>query len=379
MDMILQLKRFEFSIAQMQEILSLIRLSNLTAEDDIADLINILEKKNAELKTTIARLEQASLDLTYYIKSVKKGRNTFSAEPVKKGIPITMLSLLCCPDCGQNLSLQNADIQNGQVIRAEATCPCGYHAVIQNGILITEGGKISQLDSPDIDHKFYKDLPVSWVTLFQRAFNWMLARYASLDLSGKVVMENHVNCYFFLFARLSNLQKNANYIIIDKYPEIVSLFKDMIERQNPDLNILYIADSTFQYPLKKGCVDLYVDFCSLNEYAIFNHEKNLFEIIVPYLAQNAEALGTYFYFLPNSPSQKKLLREYPGGAEDNYQFSHFLEAAQKINLSINKAEEIGSVTDWGGKNRNFTFHVPDDPMFLYAYHCKQKPQRQACR
>jgi DNA-binding transcriptional MerR regulator len=372
MELILLFKSFEFSITEIQQILALIRLSNLTAVDDVADLIRILEQKDIELKEKLMQSQLNIRALERYIHSVKEEQQKMSVKPLRQGVPIEMLPLICCPDCQTPLSLRGADIYNGQVIRAELNCSCGYQATIQNGILITRGGTISELDSPDTDRKFYKDLPVSWVTLFQRAFNWMLAQYASINLKGKVIMENHINCYFFLFARLSELDPDAYYIFSDKYPEIVSQFKELIERQNLSLKILYIADSTFRYPLKHECIDLYVDYHSLNEYSIFNKDRDIFHIMLPFLRHGANILGTYFYFSANSPSRRKLLHEYPDCAPTNFSLAHFKNAVEACNLVCLQEDEPGSVSEWGGQNRNFTFHVKDDPMHLYSYHCKLK-------
>ena len=198
----------------------------------------------------------------------------------------------------------------------------------------------------------------------------MLAQYKTMDLKGKVVMENHINCYFFLFSRLSELDANTYYILTDKYPEVVALFKELIERQNLGLKILYIADSTFQYPLKKECIDLYVDYHSVNEYSIFNDSEDLFQIMRPYLRYGADVLGTYFIFSRNSPSKHKLLQEYPDCAQTNFSFSHFINAARACGLVCEHEEEIGAVTDWGGQNRNFTYHVQNDPLHLHAYRYK---------
>lgn len=372
MERILLLKSFDFSITEIQQILALMRLSNLTAADDVADLIRILEQKDGELKEKLLQSQLNIRALERYIHSMKEEQREMSARPLCQGVPIEMLSLICCPDCQTPLSLKGADIQSGQVICAELGCSCGYQASIQNGILFTQGGTISELDSPDTDRKFYKDLPVSWVTLFQRSFNWMLAQYAAMNLKGKIIFENHINCYFFLFSRLSELDTDAYYIFTDKYPEIVAQFKELIERQNLGLKVLYIADSTFRYPLRHGCVDLYVDYHSLNEYSIFNNDRDIFNIMLPYLRHGAEVLGTYFYFSANSPSRRKLLHEYPDCAPNNFSLPHFKNASQACGLICQQEEETGSVSDWGGQNRNFTYHVKDDPLYLHAYRHKLK-------
>ena len=375
MKLILQLKEFDFSIAEIQSILALVRLSNLTAEDDIEDLVHILNTKHAELTEKLAESQKAIRNLERYIATVR--RKEIMEEPAAvSGVPIEMLPLLCCPDCGKSFSLQNADIRAGQILEADISCECGYRASIRDGILITEGGWISQYDSPDVDRKFYKDLPVSWVTLFQKSFNWMLKEYKEMDLSGKVVLENHINFYFFCFARISEMNRNAVYIFSDKYQEIVALFKNLIERQNPDLKILYIADSTYRYPLRKECVDMYVDFCSLNEYSTFTDEENLFTLMEPYLKPDAKVLGTYFYFDPKSPSQKELVREYPDCAKDDYLLPFYIEAARQAGYRLEKEEEIGFVTDNGSENRNFTFHVGEDPMHMMSYLAQFKKKKQ---
>ncbi len=370
MKLILLLKQFDFSIAEIQSTLSLMRLSNLTAKDDVADFINILENKKGVLRAESLRYEQAAEELGKYIATVREQYDRPAALPRKMGVPIEMLQYLCCPHCGASLSLKEADLVSGQIMRADVSCPCGYKASIKNGIFVTEGRSISELDSPDLDRKFYKDLPVSWVTLFQRSFNWMLGQMSRMDLSGKVVLENHINCYFFLFSRLDKIDRNAYYIISDKYPEIVALFKGLIEQQNPDLKILFLADSSFRYPIKKGCVDLYIDYCSINEYAVFNPEGSLLDIVLPHLHENSEVLGTYFYFEPASASHRKLLQLYPTCAPQNYLMGFFRSIVKKAKLQYAAEENIGSVTDWGGANRNFLFHVANDPMTLHSYRCR---------
>ena len=375
MKLILQLKEFDFSIAEIQSILALVRLSNLTAEDDIEDLVHILNAKHAELTEKLAQSQKAIRNLERYIAAVRR-KEIMETPGGTSGVPIEMLPLLCCPDCGKPLSMQNADIRRGQILEADISCDCGYCASIRNGILVTEGGWISQYDSPDVDRKFYKDLPVSWVTLFQKSFNWMLKEYKDMDLSGKVILETHINFYFFCFARIADMDRNAVYIFTDKYLEIVTLFKSLIERQNPDLKILYIADSTYRYPLRKECVDLYVDFCSLNEYSTFTDGENLFTLMEPYLKPDAKVLGTYFYFDPKSPSQKELLREYPDCAGDDYFLSFYIKAAREAGYCVEREEEIGFVTENGSANRNFTFHVGEDPMHMLSYLAKFDGKKQ---
>lgn len=61
------------------------------------------------------------------------------------------------------------------------------------------------------------------------------------ELTGKVILENFVNGYFYLYTHLHELPKDALYIIIDKYPETISMYKKLISALNLDRDILYIG------------------------------------------------------------------------------------------------------------------------------------------
>lgn len=368
MKLIIRLKQFRFSIGQIHEILSLTRVSNLTAHDDILDYAAILEEKKVFLNTELNTLQLSIKELENYIENIRKLCDTHTARVRKTGVPLEALQFLCCPHCESTLNFSDTSIENGQIINANVACACGYKASIVNGIFITEGRQISEYDFPDLDRKFYKDLPASWMTLFQRSYNWVYNKMRTVDLKGKVVLENHINCYFFLYTVLAKLDPGAIYIVSDKYPEVVTLYKELIENQNLGLKILFLADSTFHYPLRRGCVDLYIDYCAMNEYSIFDTKTDLLDIVHPFCKHDADILGTYFYFDPRSASHRKLLHEYPVCRTDNYLLSHFEECTRRNALSMLDSELNGYVTEVGSKNRNFTFHVGGDRLYLHSYH-----------
>lgn len=375
MALIRLLKQFDFSIPEIHELLSLKRLSNLSAKDDIADYLDILEHKRGVLKAEISRLEQATDELEKYTESIRRLGDLQAVKAKKLGVPLEFMRILCCPSCESALNLTDAQVVGGQIMNAGVSCACGYQAVIKNGMFITNGRDISELDSPDVDRKFYKDLPLSWVTLFERSYNWMFNRMKGMRLGGKVMLENHINCYFFLYRYIvmQSLDQGDYYIISDKYPEMVALYKELIEQQNLDVKILFLADSSFKYPIRKNCVDIYVDYCSTNEYSIFNTKNQLFDIVMPYLKPNADVLGTYFYFDHNSASHAHLLREYPICLPQNYYIEHLESVVKSHPLRLLCQEELGYVDEAGSANRNFTFHVAGDRMYLRSFHYLVKP------
>jgi len=371
MELVLMLKRCGFSIDQIHKTISLTRISNLTTKDDIQDYLAILHEQQDYLMLRSEQLQQSIDDLGKYIDEIQKRGDDVILQSSKCGVPIEFMPYLCCPHCDRSLNFKDTTIINTQIIKAQAICECGYGFKIENGILITEGGFISEYDFPDLDRKFYKDLPASWITLFQKSYNWMYAQWKDMKLKGKIVLENHINCYFFLYTVLNRLDKDVLYIISDKYREIVELYKSLIEIQNPELKILYIADSTLNYPLRKECVDLFVDYCAINEHAIFDSEDDLIGLMLPFMKKEAHVLGTYFYFDNNSPSYHKLLEEYPPCRPHNYLLSFYKHLVRRYSMKLIKEELDGYVTDACGANRNFSFHVAGDRMSLLSYQWAQ--------
>lgn len=69
-------------------------------------------------------------------------------EGTSLGIPFSFIPYLYCPICGAPVSMGNTSIQNGQLHDGEMTCSCGYHAVIDDGVILCD------------DHE--EDTPFKW-------------------------------------------------------------------------------------------------------------------------------------------------------------------------------------------------------------------------
>lgn len=248
LEWILKLKKFRFSINDIHEIISLIRVTNLASKEDVTDYLRFLEKQKNQLLSEEQCLQNSILHLQEEIENVS---SIISETTSSTGVPLLFLPYLYCPHCDIPLILENALIKSEQILNGNLSCTCGYQAEIKKGIIITEGRNISQYDYPDLERKFYKDLPAPLVSLFQKSYNWMYQQLKKIDLTEKIILENHINAYFFLYTHFDMIDKNALFIIIDKFPEMVYLYKDLIDHLGLDLKILYIADSSCNYPIKK--------------------------------------------------------------------------------------------------------------------------------
>lgn len=363
---IVKLKEMKFSLNEIYNIISLRRVSNWVEPEDIKDYIfNLKEKKgflNGELLNLREAIEKIEVEINTFSNSVNQIIN-------KTGVPLKALEYLQCPKCADQLSVNNAQISYKYIFNGTLKCACGYEIEIINGIVITKNKNISPYDKPDLNRELYKGIPPNLVTLFQKSYNWMLNKINNKDMKNKVILETHINAYFFLYNNLKKIKNDCLFIIIDKFPETLYMYKERIDFLGLDLDILYIADSSYNYPIKKNCIDILIDFFGTNEHSIYR-ETFLIKDIEKYLNRNAEIIGTYFYFEPFSKSIKQLTKEYPENYQNNFNLIEFKKSLIDEQFKIDDYEEIGFTKD-SGDNLAFSFHIKDEKMSLYSFVAKK--------
>ena len=362
LEMIQSLKDMEYSLKEIHRILSLHRISGLDNPQDRGELLSIYQKKHTECVEKIRHCEKVMRDLDAKIQNLasKEGR------PVQRtGLPLSMLGLLCCPCCGKSLEIHDVQMDMSFIFEGELSCDCGYAASIEDGIVVTPNGYRGEQDIPDVERKVYRDLPDSLISLFQRAYNFMKEGLAHIDLAGKVVMETYVNAWFFLHNHHQYMSPRGFYIVVDKFPETLRMFKDLLEREGCDLPILYLADSSKDYPLRKGCVDLNLDFFAINEHQ-FYADDFLMHHLAPYMAPGGCCIGTYFWFENGRKSMKQLAAEYPESSPRNFSLPFFLEQMKASGFNITRRQDCGYTTS-SGNNIGFSFHCEGEKMHLESY------------
>lgn len=363
---VLKLKDMNFSLNEIYDIISLRRVSNWVEPEDIEDYVFKLKEKKGLISAKLLQLKESVEKIDEEIKAFSYGVNY---KINKTGVPLKSLEYLCCPICGSQLSVENAKISHKYIYEGILSCGCGYEVEIIEGIVITGNKNTSLYDKPDLTRELYKDIPPDLVTLFQKSYNWMLKKINGTDLKNKIILETHINAYFFLYTHLKKINSEGLFIIIDKFPETLYMYKERIEFLGLNLDILYIADSSCNYPLKKGCVDTLIDFFGTNEHCIYR-DTFLINDIEKYLKKNAEIIGTYFYFEPFSKSIKQLTKEYPENYANNFNLPEFKKSLYKEQFKIYDYEEIGFTKD-SGDNLAFSFHLKNEKMSLYAFDAKR--------
>lgn len=364
--LIQELKSMDFTLKEIHEVLTLYRISGLNSPQDIIDLKKIYEKK-IEGCLNEQKHQEALIDqLKIKIQTLEQPLESHS---ITHGLPLSMLDLLCCPNCGGYFEISEANMNLTSIFNGTLSCSCGYHGIIKNGILMTPNKNTSEYDKPDIHRILYKDLPPGLISQFQRSYHFMIRKIKEMDLKGKVILETYVNAWFFLHNHLESLDPQGKYIIVDKYPETLEMYKKLIEGQNYPLDILYIADSSLNLPLKKQSIDLNIDFFAINEHQFYHHSFFL-EKIHPYLSPSAQCLGTYFYFNQGKASMKRLLKEYPESDPNNFNLNYFTNHLKTFPFSLEDKETSEPIID-SGNNLGFSFHEKGDSMHMLNYLLKK--------
>ncbi|HHW94480.1 MAG TPA: MerR family transcriptional regulator [Mogibacterium sp.] len=365
LELIQELKEMDFPLKTIHRLLSLRRISNFYSEEDRIERRDIFLAHERELEKKEAALSDMREKVRRYIAEFDDHKQSGN----RSGVPVEMLRLLCCPHCNSELMMDGVSMSQQYIFHANLSCSCGYKAAITDGILCTKNINTSLYDKPDTTRELYRDLPSRTLSLFENSYNW-LTYYLKKHVSpGKVWLEAYPTAWFFFHNHLELLSKEDCLIVIDKFPETLLAYKEVIDEQNPKCKILYIADASTSLPLKKESIDCCMDFFAVNEYN-FYHEGLFLSEMIPYFKQNVELFGVYFFFRNGRKSVAKYLDSYPEGTSSNFNINWFMSEMKK-EFRILETVDCGSSLD-SGQNLGLGFHVPGEELHLQPYHAKLK-------
>ena len=363
MEYIQELQKMRFSIKEIHRFLAMKRQSNLIEPDILEEHENLFLQKKAALQETIQ-------ELTHSVELIDQTMQS-SRHPPKStkhwiGLPLSALPYLCCPVCRRRLKIENAEILDNYISTGKLSCICGgYHANIEDGIIKTSNQYTGTSDSPDLNRNAYRMMDKSVFSCIQKCLDNVQRPLYTIDLSGKVIMEAHVNGYFFLYSHFSELPNDALYIIVDRYPETLEMYKRLIETLDIKLNILFLADNSMNYPLRPNCVDYHINFLSDNEHMLYF--ENTFALdCAPFDAPNAVILGCYWGYPENSRTLRNLKVKYPEASSQLHSIIKFKHDYQKAGYRLD-LKKIDCVIPPKTEKYIFSCQYGDDPLTIYSF------------
>lgn len=262
MEEILKLKNMRFTINEMRFLTSLRRLRNFVHNNDLEIYKGFINQKKQRLLDEMKTLENSISIIDKELSNISS--NDYSENSI--GIPLEFLNYLECPDCGSNLNLKEASIQNNSIFDGELLCDCGYKAHISDGILITDSsieGEAGFLRGEEGVQKFIEENS-GYALLIEKAVSWINNRLncSKCKNNGKrTILELGTGYGLFMNNYLDSIG-NDIYISTELKVSKIRDLKKMIEGSGRSPNIIFIATNSTRSPLKKECVDIIVDLIS---------------------------------------------------------------------------------------------------------------------
>ncbi|MCI6886483.1 MAG: MerR family transcriptional regulator [Lachnospiraceae bacterium] len=361
-----ELKQMRFSIRETQAALQLERMSNLIEAATIDEYETILHEKKRILEK-----EQEELTASMTLLDKELGRTEQMRRIHKKGhggVPLSSVSLLTCPECRKQLNIVDASISFSYITEGTLSCSCGYQARIRDGIVCTGHLYEGHHDTPDLKRELYHDTGREWEICMQKGTERMLEEIRQTDLHRKVVFEANINGFFFTYHFLKQLPHDNLFIFVDKYEEVLRMYKNYMEILYSDLNVLYIADASEHYPLKDNCIDVQLGIMGENEYAFYHRHHQIFDLSSQ-LKQSCEIIGLYSSCPKTSATMQQMKKRYPEGSERQYHISNLEEDYRACGYQM-ELTHIGDVLHTI-KHHSYCAHVDGEPLSVYVYHAKK--------
>lgn len=363
-------KQANFSIREIRLMLSIHRTTNLTEPDAVKDYYDILEKKRLDICAQIDSLNESIATIDASIEAMNERMHR---RREKLGVPLKALSLLACPRCGKTLKLEQAQLTDRYVYEGTLFCECGYHARIDNGIVLTGRHYTGEYDQTDFSCSgHYDSVGKNFVTYLQKSYDYVYSELSKENLSGKVVLETTLDGYYFLPLHFSQLKNDCIYVMIDKFEETITLFKNRIEALELELDILFIADASLEYPLKPGCIDCFIDFYGEEEFMMY-HPRTFIEMGNRFFGPSLKIIGAFMYYDDHAKSLARVPERYPESSPNDFSAHVVEEACRKEGLSF-CAEEIGFLTETYEKWR-YHCHVSGEKLHMKCFTAQRRQFR----
>ncbi|MEV5113071.1 MerR family transcriptional regulator [Peribacillus frigoritolerans] len=365
MAFIAELKKFHFSLLEIQQILSYRRVTNFSDHDDINYYNNLLiDKKNHLIKK--------KEDISKTIKLIEKAVQTSlpsSKEENFTGVPLSFVNLLYCPMCQIPLEMKDVTIKKVYIQTGSLTCTCGYEAAIEEGIIITANlYETSPYPSYFYDKETIKEINPKMINLFEKSNFWFQKVLQNVDLKNKLIVETNVDAFVSLPKYIDVLETSASYVFSGYSLAMLKKVRKRMERMNPKPNVLYILNSDLNLPLKPLSIDVFVDSFTANDFSLLNPQFPI-HVLKNYFHSSSTIVGGYSYYDSSGKSLKNISALYPNSHEHILYPKYLEENLSGNGFQITQSENIGYCTDPGPF---FDYHVINEKFHMLMYLASMK-------
>jgi DNA-binding transcriptional MerR regulator len=259
---IIKLKNMAFSLSEIKDILNYLRLEPEAFPKLYVLLLDYFMEKLKTLKIEKSELEKKEFALKKEIERIKKT----STELEKKenscsGIDLSLLSLLSCKRCHNELRLKKATIKNDEILAGILQCECGMNYKIQEGILYCEGSDF-MIKAPCVSNReeFETKYPKDYNLVKKLSENWLKRKLDKDISSGDVIFDLTILGGVFSQKLLaSSKSKGLIYIGCERGVGFIKVSKKVIESLENHPKSLFCCGDVKYAPFKENVFDKVID------------------------------------------------------------------------------------------------------------------------
>ena len=394
MEIITDMKASGFKLSELSRYMSILRLYNKDDYLIYEKLINVLNAKKdslyaerRQINTYISAVNRKIDDIKssdQYTPNKKAPADTNDTADTLPGFPLSAVSLLYCPHCRSKLSMSNVDISGTSITNGSLSCQCGYSASIRNGIMYTDS-LIDLENDPTFLSSYFGDYNLfcnedgiflmgmdefsnEYLTAIHRESIWIDNELKAFDTGGKTILFPDMSCQYLYSHYNNEAAEDCIFLVTALSERSIRTMRHHIANVNPNLNIAYIIDQNGQLPLRQGCIDIIVDYMGSLNLGFFG-KTHYFNLIAPYIAEDAVIIGTFEYYRNNSPSIRKIHELYLNSAQNIFTKKFTLDVLADNDFEIVKTDKIMEGYEPGAF---FEYHIPGDIRTHMIYLARRK-------
>lgn len=260
LEKIIELKQLDFSLTEIQKILTFQRLSGPDSDVSRNLYLSFLEEKKKEVAKELSKYNKMNDFLKNKIHDI-------NSEAVKTrqelGFPMAALGILACPHCQSSLDISEGIIEKNMVMQAEIQCQCGYHALIKDGIYIDETAVRARLVNGKrmpTKEEYLNIASHTYVNFLYKGMTFLIDYINKYGKSPRYIMEMGTCVGFFLLQYIKYLPKNTTYIMVEHDLERVRQFKKNLEKYHEHKNFIFLCCNLQEVPLTQTTIDIAINY-----------------------------------------------------------------------------------------------------------------------
>lgn len=291
LQMILKLKRMSFSLAEIQELLSVQRISGAKSEMFKDVYRKLLTEKQKEIGEELKKYEKLN---SYLGDTLNDIRTPYNSHDHLLGVPLRALEIIACPQCSGNLTLNGCSVNNNMIQTSDLICSCGKQMQIKDGILYDlciDRDVLRDIEPRQTKKEFLEQCSYSYVNFIYKGLSQLNMMINQCNDKPRVILEMGKCLGFFLMQYIDEMPEDTVYILIDDNCDRLSDLKRNLEKEHKHHNFLFVYSDITSMPIKNHSIDTIIDY-HMTE--ILEKERKLYlpEVLRPFLMHDGHYIAT---------------------------------------------------------------------------------------